>query len=226
VTTDKGKTKITVTWDDADKATDIANFTVGFAPKDGSQPAPPASANTADGTTKTLDFTPADGSSPSANDLKSNYFATVTANPSNAKAFSPSATGVQAGLLPYWDFNVSLFIKLGDKPITLTKPPSSSGTTGGVYRLPASTDKPITITADDINSLVGTTVVPSTLFGKPAPSLSISELAVDTDNKLFAMDVSVDLGITLFKGLTIDSLKFDVERTDGVHKLDNPPAAS
>lgn len=222
---------ITVSWDDTDPATNIENFTVSFVPKDASQQPPPPPANTKDGQTNTLDFTPPTGS-PSANDLNKNFCATVVANPSaKAPSYTASSPGVQAGLQPYWDVNVALIIKMGDKKITLTKPSSSNGAAGGVYRLPASTDSPYTITPDDINKLVGTTVIPDSLFGKSmsgkdAPSLSISELAVDTDNKLFAMDVSVNLGISLFSGLSIDSLKFEVERTDGVHNLDAAAAVS
>lgn len=222
MTVSADKTKITVSWQDSDPPANIANFTVSLVPKDGSTPPQGLTKTTTDGKTTSMDFPVTAGSTPTADELNSNYVATIVANPTDSKTFSASDPGSQY----YWDINVSLYIKVGSQPITLTKPSGSNGT-GGVYSLPASKAKPITISAGDINSLVGQTVVPATFLDKPLPTLSISDLAIDTNNQLFKMGVSVNFSDLSLFSIAIESLTFEVERKDGVHHtLDNTASSS
>jgi hypothetical protein len=218
VTSSVADNVITVTWDDTNPAATVANFAVTFLAKDTLAIYTPPTTTTV-GDVKTLAITIPPGSTPSAATLADGYIARVIAKaPSNSTTIADSAAGLQI----YWESDLSLVVTVGSHEFTLTK----ASTASGIYRLPVSRDAPITITLDDIKSFadtvgIGASKVPTKWpNGDPITgSLNLYKLAVDTDRKLFALDIAFTLNFSPIPGLTINEVGLSVLRTNGVNGL-------
>lgn len=212
--------KITVQWDydpPADKALANTTFEVSFLAKDTQAVFIPTPATTAAGT-MTLEITPAANTHPTAEELGTNYSAQVIAKGDASHANSP------AGLQVYWVIGLSLIVVVGGHSFTLTKPTGTGR--GGVYRLPVSRTNPFTLTLEDVQEFadalhIGRDKVPTHWPNGAAitSGLSLYKLAVDTDNKLFALDIAFTVEFEPVPGLTIQEVGLSVLRTDGVHSL-------
>lgn len=119
----------------------------------------------------------------------------------------------------YWVVAPTLTITIGSASYTLTRDTFSSN--GGLYKLPASADNPITILYTDmktfVESLPGGLTLPTTYPNGDTigASLNIYELIVDTTNGLFSLSISVVLNWAVIPLLTINKLGLVLKRTDG-----------
>lgn len=217
VTANASGTAITVTWKDPNVGTNVSGYAVSFVPNDPSLPSYPATPVIVPPGSGPLtkDFNPT-STDPSIATLSSNYLAQVIAQPSDPTKFSNSEPGVQS----HWDVNLSIGITLGGDSITLTKPATSGS---GIYRLPATADNPYQITLAQIRSFLNGI---ESGMGDKLPSkwpdgstisgeLDITKLAVDIDNKLFALGIKVPLNFTPISGLTVNAVELDIALTDG-----------
>lgn len=113
----------------------------------------------------------------------------------------------------------SLSITIGSQTFTLYELP-----TDGIYKLPVSAGNPLSITYDDLQTLVsklpGNPTLPKD-FPNGTPingALNLTRFVVDTNNKTFDFDLSLNLGDngwSVIPGFSVDAIGLDIQRTDG-----------
>lgn len=113
----------------------------------------------------------------------------------------------------------SLSITIGSQTFTLYELP-----TDGIYKLPVSAGNPLSITYDDLQTLVsklpGNPTLPSD-FPNGTPingALNLTRFVADTNNKTFDFDLSLNLGDngwSVIPGFSVDAIGLDIQRTDG-----------
>lgn len=223
VTTTASNGTVTVTWDDNNPATAVLKSDIAFLAKDTLIPYVPSAVGQDTTTTSgavthhSVPITP-NGTDPTPTDLASNFIARVIDHPKDTTANSDSAPGLQVS----WDANLSLIVQVGSHQFTLTK----ASTLSGIYRLPVSRENPFQITLDDVKDFaeavgIGRDKVPTKWpnGNDITGSLNLYKLAVDTDRKLMALDIALDLNFEPIPGLKIKQVGLSVARTDGVHLL-------
>lgn len=148
-----------------------------------------------------------------ATDFHDNYQAQVQANatlPAIASAW---------GLQIWWHIGFAITVTIGGTPLTLRQLPK------GRYALPASVDHPLVVSYADLKSFVanlpGAISLPSN-FPNNEPitaTLEVTAFVIDVDNATFEFDFTANIQWKIFDGLTVNSVGFDIQRTNGVDLL-------
>lgn len=134
------------------------------------------------------------------------------------KATVTGETDSNWGRETVWTMDASLTITIGDKDYTIST--AGDGGDSTVYKLPVSKEDPLQIKYADIKALVKTVAgidLPSTFpDGSVITSnVEIYELAIDTDKKLFSLDMSANADFEILPGFAVKGAGFVVQRTDG-----------
>ncbi|MFZ2403582.1 MAG: hypothetical protein WAW41_00480 [Methylobacter sp.] len=116
-------------------------------------------------------------------------------------------------------FRFSLSVTIGTQTFTLYEQPID-----GIYKLPVSASNPLSISYEDLQALVsklpGNPTLP-TDFPNGTPincALNLTRFVVDTNNKTFDFDLSLNLGDNgwpVIPGFSVDTIGLDIQRTDG-----------
>jgi hypothetical protein len=206
---------ITLSWDKAEDA-DKSEFAYQFVSKTTDKVSPlPADATIALGgdakrQTGTITFKTAKD----ATDLK-DYLGQVKATP-NAAGKTAGDTDSDFGTETVWVKNPSITIKIGDNSYTLSQ--DSMAGPSSIYRLPVSKDDPMKLEYEDLKKLaakMSVTLPENYPNGKKIEGkLEVFEFVVDTDKKLFALDISAEIKWEIFTGFSVERMGLVLKRTD------------
>ncbi|NHZ37271.1 hypothetical protein [Massilia rubra] len=152
-------------------------------------------------------------SADAAKNYNENFQAQVQANATAPN--TPSAWGLQV----WWNIGFAITVTIGSTSLTLRELPN------GIYVLPVSVDNPLTVTYADLKSFVaklpGAISLPTNFpNGQPISSaLQVTAFAIDVKRATFEFDFTALIKWEIFTGLTVDSIGFDIQRTNGVNLL-------
>jgi hypothetical protein len=144
-----------------------------------------------------------------AKNFHDNYQAQVRADATDPE--NDSAWGMQI----WWDIGFSITVTIGGTSLTLKELPS------GIYSLPVSVANPLVVTYADLKTFVanlpGSLAMPTDFpNGKPiAGNLAVTAFAIDTTAKTFEFDFMVNIEWEILKGLTVNSIGLDIQRSNG-----------
>ncbi len=206
---------ITLSWDKADDA-DKSDFVFQFVSKTTDKDLPlPAGATAAEikviGKRQSCIIT--FSAEKDVKELK-DYLGQVKAVPNTAAkaGYTESDFGTES----VWLTNPSITIKIGDNTYTLSKDLMAGASS--IYRLPISKDDPLLLKYDDLKALankMGITLPINYPNGKPITGeLQVFEFVVDTDKKLFALDISAKIEWEIFTGFSVERMGLVLKRTD------------